>query len=301
MTALRQLEMPVGLASQPIVLPSLVGLDFKPLWVKGETDIEYHANLNAVGSTSIKYAAANSQAKFYEYYVNGEDKDTKAKLLGRLAHKAVLEPNFWKLYVVEPHFGDQRKPENKAKKKDWHEQHAGCNFITAEQERQIKGMAESLFKHPDAMELLSHGINEMSGYYRDPRTGILCKIRPDIRADHIGVIADLKTCMDASEEGFAKACGNYGYHASLAMYGDGTEEITGNKIDMWVLIAVETSAPYEVCVYYWDKEEDRDVIESGRRIIRTGLSKIHQGLTTGVWATRQQKSSRLPMPQWVLK
>lgn len=321
------------------VLPLIVPPDFQPFWRVGESDTDYHGNAEAIGSTSIKYGAIHSPAKFREYYTNGSDNDSESKLLGRLAHKAILEPNFWDLHLVEPDFGDQRYKDNQLQKRAWIEGHfiaylmreqawseenAAAHVkameakalqkafdllpiprVSSVNEKKIKGMAESLALHPDAHQFLTMAgaTNEVSGYYRDPETGILIKIRPDLRADHVGVIVDLKTCESAEEEAFAIACGKYGYPASLSLYGDGTEQITGNKIDMWVLIAVEKAPPFECAVYVFEMEKGKapEAIEYGRKVIRKGLNRISECLATNRWPSRQQQATRLTLPAWTMK
>jgi hypothetical protein len=55
---------------------------------------------------------------------------------------------------------------------------------------------------------------EMSGFWSDPETGLGCKCRPDWLAMADGIvtgIVDVKTCVDASAEGFA----SFNRHARL--------------------------------------------------------------------------------------
>ena len=111
-------------------------------------------------------------------------------------------------------------------------------------------MAESVHKHPAAKELLKSGQPEMSFFWWDKLSEQMCKCRPDWFCEDCGIIVDLKTCQDASPEGFGKAIYNLGYHIQAAWYLKGVNQFS--KATRFIFIAVEKESPHLVGVYELD-------------------------------------------------
>ena len=70
---------------------------------------------------------------------------------------------------------------------------------------------------------------EHSGYWVEPKTGVLCRFRPDylvVKGDHIFSV-DIKTTTDCYEEKISRNIGEWNYHRQSAFYIDGIKKITG--------------------------------------------------------------------------
>lgn len=176
--------------------------------------------------------------------------------------------------------------------------------IVLEQEAwdRLHAMRDAIKAHP-AANALFYGVEgwaERSVYWTDPVTGELCRCRPDFwRKD--GVIVDLKSCLDASQEGFAKSIHNWRYHVQHPYYQDGVNlalEQSGNTdilpIKAFVFVAVESQAPHAVGVYMLDREAQ----ELGRQQYRRDLNTLHQCNQTNTWPGYGDNIQNIGLPAW---
>jgi hypothetical protein len=141
-------------------------------------------------------------------------------------------------------------------------------------------MIESLLAHPVATKLLKGASFELSGWFRDPVTGLKCRIRPDAVREDLSALPDLKTARDISPAGFAKAVWNHGYHIQLQFYAMGLQAIFAKKPRNLCFIAVENQEPFDCVVYACDE----GMITRAEMEIQTGLARIKRGVETGNWA-----------------
>lgn len=220
---------------------------------------------------------------------------------GTAVHTAILEPdNFARDYVVAPKF-DRRTKEGKAAAEAWEAANAGKTPLTADQMAAIEQMVASIRAHAGAARLLSNGLAEMSGFWVDQETGIECKCRPDFLAEaetcpeQVTAIVDVKTCVDASAEGFSRAIATLGYDVQAAFYQDGLKALTGRTIPFY-FIAVEKDAPYAVACY---KASD-EVIEIGRAKYRAALQLLKWCRDNDQWPGYQPNGEieTINLPRW---
>lgn len=177
---------------------------------------------------------------------------------------------------------------------EWLKNNGDRIVLTAEQWDQLQGMRASVVAHPAANRLLTAvpGKAEVSFYWNDASTGELCRIRPDWLRDD-DVIVDLKTCEDASPDGFAKSVANWRYDVQDAFYCDGFRAVTGRKA-RFVFIAVEKKPPYAVAVYTLDAESK----ELGRAQYRADLDKYAECIANDNWPGYGDAIQKLNMPGW---
>lgn len=269
---------------------------FKNHWREDVSIEEYHGDRKSVSSSSLKKVVMVSPKTFYHtFFIADEGEKSESMELGRLAHMAILEgAKFKDRYVVEPEFwGYTQKGErtNSANCKEVKEQRAawlrdlppGTIVTTPKQRDKILGMIDSLLSHSRANEFLSAGIAECSGYYVDPKTGILCRIRPDFMCRERRIITDLKTAEDPREEAFRWQI--YGdryplwYDFSMAMYCEGFERIEQKKVEIAAWIAIGSKAPHEVAVH----AVTIPVSEIGLIKYRRALDRLRESIDTNVW------------------
>ena len=81
----------------------------------------------------------------------------------------------------------------------------------------------------------------------DSETGIKCKVKIDWRHG-TRLLADVKSALDVTRDGFSKACARMQYALSAAMYCEGVSQVTGEEPE-WAFIACEKEAPNTVAVY----------------------------------------------------
>jgi len=280
----------------------IVAEDFKNHWVENLDDTDYHADKTSVSSSALKKVSLVSLKTFrHSFFVAGEKAPTEAMKFGKLAHMAILEgEKFRNRYIVMPEFfgytgkgeltNNANCKEVKEKKAAWLSDIPPGSIITTEEERdQLLGMIEEILSHKVASEYMRSGISEVSGFYRDPETGIRCRIRPDFMDLNRGVIVDLKTTRDCSEKSFqwdvfGNRVGALNYAFSLAMYCEGFSQIEKKPVEASAWIAVEREAPYEVAVHPMTPA----VEDIGRIQYHRALTALKQAIDTNDWPGKQR-------------
>lgn len=163
-------------------------------------------------------------------------------------------------------------------------------------------MRDAVMAHSAARYLMTlPGKAEQSIYWIDKKTGVLCRCRPDWWANQ-KIIVDLKTCIDASPEGFAKSIYNWNYHVQDVMYREGGEAVTGEP-QSFVFLAVEKDAcvingeSKGVAVYVLD-DESRNV---GIKQFRRALNEFASCSETGKWPGYSDKVNTISIPAWGIR
>lgn len=284
---------------QPIALPEIVTETFTPYLVENLSNEDYHADRTALSSTTLK-TVLKSPASFLAYVSGLRAKPSPALRIGSIIHEAVLEPaSFKSRYVVEPEFGDQRNKLNKQAKADWlfdlEKTKPNAVVVTEEELRKVEGIVNSVMRHTEAANLIKRCQVEKSGYFRNPDTGIKCRIRPDLFDERMGVLVDLKSTQDASIDYFSREICKRHYDLSLAQYREGLELITGRSFDFMAFIAVEKEPPYEVALYLADQK----IKKKGRADYLSAIKRVHECLMSGEWPGRQQRHEEISLPKWV--
>jgi hypothetical protein len=221
---------------------------------------------------------------------------TPAMKNGTRTHCAALEPHaLAERYLIRPPEIDGRTKDGKA----WLASvPAGVEVCTADEMAASQAQAAALRAHPVAGPLLAAGKAECSAFWLDSATGVLCKCRPDWTSpagDEGGaIILDVKTAIDASPAGFARACVNFGYHLQAAHYADGYALATGKPVLGFVFAVVESSPPYAAAAYMLS-DEDMDKA----RAINAGLAERYAtALRTNVWPGYSPTVELLSLPPW---
>lgn len=261
-------------------------------------DDDYHAH-PAVGHSGL-VRIMRSPAHFKEYLTNPPE-PTPAMAFGTAFHTAMLEPDrFGEAFVVAPKF-DRRTKEGKAAAEAWEAENAGKTALTADQMAAIEQMVANVKAHAGAARLLANGMAEMSGFWRDPETGIECKCRPDwlvMNGDQIVGIMDIKTSCDASANGFSRSIATLGYDIQAAFYQDGVKALTGRTVPFYFVV-VEKDAPYAVAAYMASDE----VIEIGREKYRAALQLLKWCRENDCWPGYQPNGEieTIDLPRWAAK
>jgi len=190
---------------------------------------------------------------------------------------------------------------------------AGRIILKAEECDQLYRMRDAVMAHPAAKALMTGAkmVTERSVYWTDPATGLLCRCRPDgWRVD--GVVPDVKTTDDASEEGFARSIAKYRYHVQAAFYLDGIAHMQRQADDVpefaaappkaFPFLAVEKGArvvdgvALGVAVYLLDAES----IALGRQEYQRDLATIAACRQAEKWPGYGDKINSISLPKWKL-
>ena len=269
-----------------------------------ETNAQYHGN-PAVSHSKLE--VFRRRPRLYQMrYVTRElpaPEPTAAFRIGSAAHCAILEPDkFPTQYAQRPEGIDRRTKEGKAAWESFTQQHAGKDFLDAEEWQQISAMMEAVRANPLASQLLAQGTPELS--WRVETGAIPLQCRTDWFA-HIGCaltggrpyVADLKTIdsLDADAfRSFEKACFQFGYHRQAGFYLPLITEIIGAPVTDFFFIAVEKQAPHGVAVFKLTDE----AIATGQDESLADLRRLKICRETDVWPNIEPEVTELGLPKW---
>lgn len=293
------------------VFPSVVPENFQPLWVTGLEQEAYHRDATSISSSGVRSFLRTPSHFFAEFILGEYEEPTDAMKFGTLAHKAILEPSSLKdSYLVIPDFGNCTYKENKANRDSWYAEH-GLRWvpnhgpawlsegphpilIKEDEAKNIEGMVAALLKHPRARKLLEEGSAEISGYFREPKSGLKTRIRPDFVNPSLRALIDYKTTRDASFRHFSKECYSLGYHVQLGMYDEGIFQIEKWRPEQVVIIAQEKVCPWAVAVYVVDE----GFLGRGQSDFQRAALGIRECMEKGHWPGYSDDFQNLYLPPW---
>lgn len=310
----------------------------KPGIYAGIPNADYHSGegisksgLDIVRRSPLHYKASKEAE---------QKESTPDQRIGTMAHDLILEPDtFWDRYArpfIAPESALVTMDDIKIRLKDLGEkvsgkkdelierlravdsqavflddlkaaylaENEGKEIITEEEFVRVESMRDSVMSHPVAGKLLDGnlGIAEMSCYWNDPKTGVLCRVRPDFWRDD-DIIVDLKTARDASPEGFPRAVQEWRYNVQEAFYTDGIAaaikqgNVARKTPKAFVFVVVEKVLPFAVSVYRLDSES----VDIGRREYREDLDAFAACEASGVWTGYGEKIQMSGLPKWRLR
>lgn len=216
----------------------------------------------------------------YKYALENEEQTTPALLFGSAQHKMVLEPDeFYQEYAVMPSGIDRRTKAGKEAYEEFLRNAGDREVITGDQYFQIMEMLDALKTNTPAWELLQ-GKHEQSFFWKDPETGIMCKVRPDVITTYNGkpYLVDYKTTDSCADGHFESSCKRYGYKFQAGMYTEGMFQNTFQEYG-FAFVAQEKTPPYASRVYLCDQ----DFINEGHDQFRTFLGMLKYCQDTGDW------------------
>jgi hypothetical protein len=227
------------------------------------------------------------------HFIGNIRKETKAKTFGSAAHLAVLEPHLLeRMYGCLPKGHNGTTVAGKAATRAVQER--GQTPLKYEEYEGILKIRDNLHADPLIQKILKGAVYEQSAYWVDEETGELCRCRPDIANRGMKILADVKTCTDASSFAFSKSIEDWGYHVQDPFYSDGWENAGGGDVDAFVFIAIESTAPYLFQVYELDVT-DKD---QGRMIYRQALRRYADCKRNGVWPGYPGGVKTITRPKW---
>lgn len=254
--------------------------------VYGLPEAEYHAPKDELSSTGAKTLLKNA-ARFKWEVLDGNRVWSEGFDLGTAVHALVLEDAERYVTYPEEHLTPSGNTSTKADTVAWAKQQhdAGNVLLTPNQVKQMRGMAESVKNHPEAMALFGRpGHSEASVF--DHVRGVKRRGRFDYLPDDGGLVVDLKTTVDASPEGFERSIAKWRYDIQRAHYLSILESITGERRDM-LFVAVEKEPPYYVGVHriseQWAEIGEKralEAVDKYRRCMETGIWPAYEGIST---------------------
>lgn len=228
--------------------------------------------------------------------------DTKSLRLGGAFHPGVLEPDRFKNeFVILPascQSGTKENP-NKGKVANLAAFEAQCEannqiIITQEDYDNIQEMAAVIHGNKEAMDLLSGGEAELSGYFTDPDYGLLVKIRLDYINKKENIIIDLKSASDARHNLFRASAENHGYDLQAFMGLYGVTQITNRAHSDFKFIVVESKGFHGLKIYIADKE----MLDTGYKKYQKAMELYKKCLEKNEWPGYVPIIEPLGSPEW---
>ena len=260
---------------------------------------EYHANA-ALGKTDLVQFAKNPLR--YKIYRQTIKPPSPVFNLGSAAHTAILEPDTYQNRIAIPPSEVLGKNGVKSTKayKEWEAQQTGKTILTQTQADQVQAMAKSIFENPEhstAKLLLTGGIAELSGFWTENHGyDIELKCRPDYLPAE-GIAVDLKTCKDASPDGFGRDAARYKYHWSACLTLRGLTAITGIEHTEYIFVCIEKEPPHNVACYRCPPH----LVDLAGRQIEEPLTLYAKCLKTNEWPGYENRILDLKFPGWAEK
>lgn len=257
---------------------------------------EYHSDCcegPSVSSSGLRRIYMESAAQYWAFsYLNPDrwpEEDKAVYRFGRAAHAIILgDEVFADRYVVVPADAPRRpsvvqlnakKPSaDTLKQIAWWEAFDkavnGRTVITAEEHAHILTMARILEKSPDRQ--LLDGAPELSLVWRDAKTGVWLKSRPDnLHVD--GVMTDFKKTTERTLRAVKNAIRRYGYDMQMALAGEGVRVLLGLETVTTALVFQQDRAPYlpmTIAVsdeaIYWARVKNRKAIDTFAECLASG-------------------------------
>lgn len=276
-------------------IPAILQPDYQNHWIENQTNEEYHGSRDSLSSSSLKYMERSAR-HFRAFHIEGIKKEpTDAMEFGTMVHSIVLEPQtFLDRYIITPDFNLATKL-GKAQHEAWQHENRNKNMVQQGRMDSLLAMVDSLTSNPMVVKLLKGSANEVSGYYRDPVTGLKCRIRPDSMNKNFRVLTDVKKARDASPEGFFRAIDEYRYDLQIAFYWNGIKEITGVGPDISCFLAVEEEYPHACAIH----EVPEALLATGSHQYRFFLDRIADCIARNRWPSyNDDRPKPIEVPPW---
>ncbi|KZM46959.1 PD-(D/E)XK nuclease-like domain-containing protein [Labrenzia sp. OB1] len=260
---------------------------------------DYHGKLDlldapSVSKSSLKHlfpALGGSPKQFWHLWKHNPNhitlKPTKALNMGRAVHSLMLNDEvFADNFSVQPETyediktGAEKPWSNNAKVcKAWTEaqEAAGKAVVTLEQIEKIKRMAEDAARDPMVQQGILNGSVERSMFFKDAKTGLWFKSRPDNVAID-GFYADLKTTSSMDERFIRRQIKDNGYFVQGGGVRRAAREL-GLPFDSFWNVYVSTGDTPDTQSVELAPED----LELGEAVIRKGLDTIARCMASGFW------------------
>lgn len=281
-----------------------------------DSNEDYHGKLEYCSASTLK-KIKKSPLHWKEQVIV----QTDAMAFGTAYHTFMLEPDkFWDDYYL---FNDEEgirlvfesDPEIKSPRatkvyKEWlweyEAQNQGKIKIDESTYSKLKAMRARIYAHPYAKSLIRRGVAEVSHYAEietfDGQT-INAKIRPDYLKIEKRICVDLKTCVDASADGFQKNAAKFDYHIQAALYTDILERTYQQGLPWkFFFIAQEKTPPFAFNIF----EASPQFIGQGRYEYEMLMLLWKQCQEDGdypgyqVWCENKYGVNPLNLPTWAV-
>lgn len=284
------------------MVPATVNPNIKPGVYRGIPNESYHAGPGI--SKSGLWTISTQSPAHYKFPPPRDDDSAAARAakdFGHAAHTAILEPEAFEARVF-------RGPDDRRGNK-WKDAEEICRaenrtLLIASAYDDVLAMRDTVHADPWINSIITGGkpLVEASGYWIDPDSGMLCRCRPDLWRDDLGIIVDLKSTLSAHPDAFARSVVNYGYHAQEAFYSDGWGILhagghVSRPVAGFVFLAWEKKSPFAYGVY----ELPPSIVDEGRVAMRKALDTYAGCCKADRWPAYGDGVQELSFKRWAYR
>lgn len=261
--------------------------------------------LHTISNNAYHSSAGVSRSGLWTLYTKDPDrfrhpiikKPSGAFDVGQAGHDAILQPDVFEATVI-------RGPEDRRGKKwsDLVEAYPEHIVLTEDDYDAVLKMRDAVHANRTFRQLFKNPVIERAAYANDAEHGVLVKCKPDFYSPGDGFLADIKTTLDASKEGFAKSVANFGYHMQEPVYGEVWKAAGGGDVNGFVFVCVEKPVKGEVISTYRPRvavfELDPADYREGHAIYRKALATYAECLRADHWPGYDEGVQQLSMKRY---
>ncbi len=257
-----------------------------------------YAAAPGINATALKIVHQQSLAHAKAHLDGRFQKESAALDFGRAFHSLALEDKIE--FAIRPDVyptkeGDKPWNGNATFCKDWLAAQDGALVINRTNYETLSDMRGAVKPYLS----FQHGCQcEISVF--SEREGLPVKVRVDcLPGGEDQPVVDLKTCRSAHPEQFMRDALRMGYHIQAAYTLDLLAK-AGIKRKEFRFIAVETEAPYAVCVLRF-QDIGMSALRMGRARYRAIFNRIAEAHRTGRWEGYGETMAEDYIPAWYAK
>lgn len=276
----------------------------------------YHAIRWAASASQLRELHGKTPAHLWHRLQNPKP-PTWEMVLGTLVHHRILEPSqpfpaisvVPETYVVPADYkGTLRdlKPGdiedwNWRRKycRQWRETQEAAGFIVVDRSDldEIERASERVLANREARELIEGADTEVTLFWHhdQDRAPFPCKARLDLVP--VGPdMGDIKTCADASLEGFQKHAWESGYHLQGAFYMDAWDRLGDRMFTGFKFIAYERTIGLVKVHRMTDA-----LLQAGREAYQSALDTYIRCVRANQWPGYTEEAAEWDLPRWMRK
>jgi len=316
-----------------------VEINLTELSVNGEVvkdDMQTYLSKKHIGSSGLKECLKSPRAFYYDYVKQFKEQEKPYFELGTFAHMAFLEPELFDMVKVAPDVNLASK-DGVIKMINFYQElnsdvisffdktwkMADLKERMIEEKKKCKyqiiqpdhfAIIEALRKNYEwygggiIKQILKGARAEVSFYGIHESTGLGVKVRPDFFniAENIGVnaVISFKTTRCDNINHFIYNAAQMKYELSEGMYQEIMTSITGRQFNVTIMIMMQTVAPYDVAVLWWDAEDLQLGKYKFENSIQTVKECFEQNWFPGFDANAESGSYGIidmKLPEWAMK
>lgn len=182
---------------------------------------------------------------------------------------------------------------------------AGKVILNGAELDRASGAVAAIINHDDSQKLFPACNKQVAAIAEHPKLKIRMKALIDLLPDpaHCDPLLleyafDLKTAADASPEGFAKACYEFGYDIQAAFYSD-ILNLLGRNIKTFGFIVVENRPPHLVKIHYLSNDS-REIRRARERYQQWAIAYL-DCLKHDHWNGYAESWSEITFKPWMLR